>query len=576
MKKFVRFVPILDWGLHYKAADLLGDLTAGIIVTSLLVPQGMAYALLAGLPPQMGLYASIIPLILYALLGTSRTMAIGPVAVDSLLVATGVGAIASPDTPEYLALAIVLAFMVGVLQLCMGFLRLGFLVNFLSQAVISGFTSGAALIIALSQIKHLLGLKVPNTNNFFELGFLIFKEIPNSNFFTLGISVCSILILLFFKQVLPKILQQRGVSAIAIVPLTKSSSLVVVILSTFLVWLLPIEDQVNIVGEIPGGLPPLTLPQLTLPNLQALSSVALTITFVAFMEGFAIAKSLASQRREKVDANQELIALGAANMGAAFSGGYNVTGGFSRSVVNFSAGAKTQLSSIITAVLITIVLLFLTPLFYYLPQASLAAIIFIAIIGLIDFQTLQRMWRYNKADGLALLATLLTVLIVGVATGIVVGVAVSLALYLWRTSHPHIAIVGRVGETEHFRNIERHSVSTHPHILAVRVDESLYFANTKALEEYLTKAIIQNPHIKHLVLICSGINFIDGSALETLEQLIPEIEQMGVKFYLAEVKGPVMDQLEKVDFPDRLKGDSSEKRIFLSTDQAICTLSKLE
>ncbi|NEO27136.1 MAG: STAS domain-containing protein, partial [Kamptonema sp. SIO4C4] len=316
------------------------------------------------------------------------------------------------------------------------------------------------------------------------------------------------------------------------------------------------------------GLPPLTLPSLNLGEIQQLFPAILTLTFVSFVEAFAVAKSLASQRRQKVDANQELIALGTANLGSALSGGYSVTGGFSRSVVNFSAGANTQLAAIITAVLIFITVWFLTPLFYFLPQASLAAIILVAVVNLIKIEPLQRLWRYNKADGVALLVTFFAVLMTGVATGIVIGVAFSIILYLWRTSHPHIAIVGRVGESEHFRNIERHEVSTCPHVLAIRVDESLYFANTKVLEGYLTNAVLKYPQVKHLVLICSGINFIDGSALETLEQLIQELEQIGVRFYLAEVKGPVMDHLEKVNFPERL----GRERIFLSTDQAMRTL----
>ncbi|MDB9314877.1 solute carrier family 26 protein [Spirulina sp. CS-785/01] len=568
MKALTRFVPILDWGLHYNPKDLPGDITAGIIVTSLLVPQSMAYALLANLPPQVGLYASILPLILYAVLGTSRSLAVGPAAVDSLLVATGVGAVAAVGSPEYLSLAILLAFSVGVVQILLGVFRLGFLVNFISQAVIVGFTSGAAFIIALSQFKHLLGLEIPSSSNFFELLFLLIRAIPNTHLMTFALSVGSIVILLVFKTIIPKVLKQREMSPVAMTPITKGGPLFVVIVSTILVWQLGLDTKVNIVGEIPQGLPPLTLPSLNLGDIQRLFPVILTLTFVSFVEAFAVAKSLASQRRQKVDANQDLIALGTANLGSAFSGGYSVTGGFSRSVVNFTAGANTQLAAIITAVLIFITVWFLTPLFYFLPQASLAAIILVAVVNLIKIEPLQRLWRYNKADGVALLVTFFAVLITGVATGIVVGVIFSIILYLWRTSRPHIAIVGRVGESEHFRNIERHEVSTCPHVLAIRVDESLYFANTKALEGYLTNAILQYPQVKHLVLICSGINFIDGSALETLEQLIQEMEQIGVTFYLAEVKGPVMDHLEKAKFPERLGRD----RIFLSTDQAMRTL----
>jgi SulP family sulfate permease len=565
-----RYLPFLEWLLHYHPQDLVGDLMAGMIVAIMLVPQSMAYALLAGLPPQVGLYASILPLILYALFGTSRTLAVGPVAMVSLLVATGIGAIAPQNSPEYIVLALVLALLVGIIQLSMGLLRLGFLVNFLSHAVISGFTSAAALIIAFSQLKHLLGVKIPHTESFYELLVSLVQQLGRINIVTLSIGVISIAVLIYFNRRLGYLLNRRGIPEGLIVPITKSAPLIVVLFSTLLIWSLALHENanVNIVGTIPRGLPPLTLPSFEWTLWQKLLPTALTISFVGFMESIAVAKSLASKRRQNIDANQELIGLGAANLGAAVTGGYPVTGGFSRSVVNFAAGANTALASMITALLIALVTLFFTPLFYFLPQTTLAAIIIVAVFGLVDVNTFKQMWRYNKADGVSLLITFVAVLTVGIELGILVGVVTAVLLFLWRTSRPHIAIVGRVGESETFRNVLRHEVKTCPHVLAIRVDGSLYFANTKYLEDQLLQAIAQWPELEHLVLVCSAINFIDASALETLENLIDNLKQVGVNFYLAEVKGPVMDRLSKTDFLDRLGRD----RIFLSTHQAMQTL----
>jgi sulfate permease, SulP family len=567
------YIPFLDWLLHYQRRDLVGDVLAGVIVAIMLVPQGMAYALLAGLPPQVGLYASILPLILYALLGTSRTLAVGPVAMVSLLVAAGVDQFAQPGSPDYLVLALTLALLVGIIQMMMGIVRLGFLVNFLSHAVISGFTSAAALIIGFSQLKHLLGIKIPQTESFLELLRAIALHLRETNPVTLALGAIGVGVLVFFNQALGRILRRRGMTEGMIVPLTRSGPLLIVVISTLLVSVLGLHQLagVKIVGEIPAGLPPLTLPTFNGTRWQQLFPTALTISFVGFMESIAVAQSLASKRRQKIDANQELMGLGAANLGAAFTGGYPVTGGFSRSVVNFAAGANTGLASIITALLIALTVLFLTSLFYFLPQTILAAIILVAVSGLVDLKTPQAIWRYNKADAASLFITFAAVLLAGIETGIVIGVLVSLVLYLWRTSRPHIAVVGRVGESEHFRNILRYPVKTYPHVMAIRVDESLYFANTKYLETYLRKAIAEHPDIQHLVLVCSAINFIDANALETLEVLIEEFRDLGIATYLAEVKGPVMDRLKAIGFVEKIGSD----RIFLSTHQAMVSLGCL-
>lgn len=565
-----RYLPFLDWLIHYRSHDLVGDVMAGVIVAIMLVPQGMAYALLAGLPAQVGLYASIVPLMLYALLGTSRSLAVGPVAMVSLLVAAGVGQFAQPGTSDYLALALTLALIVGVLQTLMGVVRLGFLVNFLSHAVISGFTSAAALVIGFSQLKHLLGIQVPRTETFLELLHAIAPLLSETNLVTLGIGLGSVATLFYFNKRLGRLLHRRGVSQNLIVPITRSGPLLVVLISTLLVWSLGLAQAANvsIVGDIPSGLPPMTLPSFDWDRGQKLLPTALTISFVGFMESIAVAKSLASKRRQKIDANQELIGLGAANLGAAFTGGYPVTGGFSRSMVNFTAGANTGLASIITAILIALTVIFLTPLFYFLPRAALAAIIIVAVASLIDVVTFKQMWCYNKTDAASLLITFVAVLAIGIEMGIVVGVITSLVFYIWRTSRPHIAIMGRIGESEHFRNVLRHPVKTYPHVVALRIDESLYFANTKYLEDYILKTVADHPDIEHLVIICSAINFIDASALETLENLMDILKDAGVTLYFAEVKGPVMDRLKKAGFVQKL----GESRIFLSTHQAMAAL----
>jgi len=568
---WAKSIPALDWLVHYQSRHLVGDIIAGIIVASLLIPQSMAYALLAGLPPQVGLYASIAPAILYPLFGTSRVLAVGPVAVDSLMVAAAVAPLAPQDSPQYLAFALTLAFLVGVIELAMGLLRLGFLVNFLSRSVISGFISGAALIIAFSQIKHVFGLSIPRTTSFFESLVVLVGNLPQTNWVALGLGLMSVAILLYFNQPLVKQLKRRGWSDQKILPVSKSAPLLVVILGTVLVWSLQLDETagIKVVGDIPQGLPALTLPLFDLQALQLLMPAALAIALVGYMEGFAGGQALASKRREKIDPNQELIAFGAANLGAAVTGGYPVTGGVSRSVVNFSAGANTGLASIITGCLLAVTVLFLTGLFYFLPQACLAAIIITAVYKLIDFGTFQRMWAYDRADGVAWLATFVIVLSLGVEKGIIIGALIALGLHLWRTSHPHIAIVGRLGDSEHFRNERRHPVTTSPQVLAVRMDESLYFANAKYLENFLNREIADRPDLQSVLLVCSAVNIIDASALEILETLLVDLKGLGIAFYLSEVKGPVMDKLMKIGFIDQLGKD----HVFLTTDQAMHTLA---
>ena len=570
-KQLQQYIPALNWLRNYQSKHLFGDITAGIIVTSLLIPQGMAYALLAGLPPQIGLYASILPAIIYPLLGTSQVLAVGPVAVDSLMVAAAIAKLAPQGSSEYLALAIALAFLVGIIEIGMGVLRMGFLVNFLSRSVISGFISGAAIIIGFSQVKHLLGLKIPSTESFIELLTLILGKITEVNWVTLSLGLSSIAILLYFNQPLVKLLKRQGWSEQRILPISKSAPLLVVILGTLLVSVFQWDRVagVKIVGMVPLGLPPLTIPSFDLQTWRSLLPAALAIALVGYMEGFSGAQALASKRREKIDPNQELIAFGAANMSAAFTGGYPVTGGVSRSVVNFAAGANTGLASIITGILVAITVMFFTSWFYFLPQTCLAATIITAVYKLIDFATLKRMWNYDKADAIAWLVTFSAVLGLGVEKGIIFGAIVALSLHLWHTSRPHIAIVGRLGDSEHFRNVLRYEVKTSPQVLAIRVDASLYFANAKYMENFLSREISDRPDVTSVVLVCSAVNLIDASALEVLESLIADLKSIGINFCFSEVKGPVMDKLLNIGFVDYVGRD----HFFLSTDIAMRELA---
>jgi sulfate permease, SulP family len=566
----VSLLPILQWLPAYRRDDIAGDLMGGAVVAIMLVPQAMAYAMLAGLPPQAGLYASLLPLVLYAMLGSSRVLAVGPVAMVSLLTASTLAPLAS-EAGDYASLALSLALLAGLLQLAMGIARLGFLVNFLSHPVISGFTSAAALVIGLSQAKHLLGTDFERTEHPYRMVAALVQRLPEANPATLVLAAGSVAILLVFQYRSEGWLRRARVASLLATAVAKSGPLVAVLAATLLVAAMGLEESfaVNVVGDVPAGLPRLTLPGVPWDRLGALSKAALVIVFVGYMESIAIAKALASRRRQKVDPDQELIALGAANVGASLTGGYPVTGGFSRSVVNSEAGARTPLASVITAGLVALTVAFLTPMFYYIPHAVLAAVIIVAVASLVDWRMPLRLWRSNKTDAVALLVTFVAVLALGIETGILAGVGTSLGLFLWRTSRPHIAVVGRVGDSEHFRNVNRHQVRTHPAVLAVRVDESLYFANARYLGNSLLDKVAEHPAVEHLLLVGSGINDVDASAVETLRELIEGLQGAGVAFHLAEIKGPVLDQLRRSGLIDEL----GEDHVFLSTHEAMAALT---
>ncbi len=563
-RRWLPSLPVLQWGRQYNRDTLLGDGVAALIVTVMLIPQSLAYAMLAGLPPEVGLYASVAPLLLYAVFGTSRVLAVGPVAVVSLMTAAAIGQHAVAGTPEYWAVAITLAFLSGALLLLMGVLRLGFLANFLSHPVISGFISASGLLIAASQLKTLMGVKAEG-HNLLELGQSLIAQLGRTHLLTLAIGVSTVAFLFWVRSGLKPLLVRIGFQARAADVIAKTGPVAAIVVTALLTWALQWQGQgVKIVGTVPQGLPPLTLPLFDLGLWQSLLVPALLISVVGFVESVSVGQTLAAKRRQRIEPDQELVALGASNLGAAFTGGFPVTGGFARSVVNFDAGAQTPAAGVFTAIGITLASLFLTPALYYLPQATLAATIVVAVLSLVDVSIFRKTWAYSKADFAAVLATLLVTLLQGVELGLVVGVAVSLALYLHRTSRPHIAEVGRVPGTEHFRNVLRHAVMVSPQVLGLRVDESLYFANSRALEDRINDAVASRPALKHVVLQCSAINDIDASALESLETINHRLREAGVQLHLSEVKGPVMDRLRRTHLLQDLGG-----RVFLTHFQAI-------
>lgn len=552
--RLAKYLPILDWGRRYKGETFVNDGIAAVIVTIMLIPQSLAYALLAGLPPQVGLYASILPLIAYAIFGTSRAMAVGPVAVISLMTAVAAGKIASQGSPEYIAVALLLALISGIMLLVMGLLRLGFIANFLSHPVISGFITASGILIAVSQLKHILGIEASG-HNLIEMVQALVSNLPQTNGPTVIIGVISTAFLFWVRGNFKPLLMKFGISERLATIGTKIGPVIAVVVAILVVASLGLADKgVKIVGDIPKGLPALSVPEFDLGLWRSLLASSLIIAVIGFVESISVAQTLAAKRRQRIDPDQELIGLGAANIAGAFSGGYPVTGGFARSAVNFDAGAETPAAGAMTAIGIALATLFLTPLLYFLPIATLAATIIVAVLSLVNIADIREAWTYSKTDFAAMMATIILTLTVGVEAGVISGVVLSIALFLFRSSRPHFAVVGQVRDTEHFRNIARHDVITNPRVLTLRIDESLYFANARYMEDAVYDLIFDKPQIEHVILMCSAVNDIDLSALESLEAINERLKTADIKFHLSEVKGPVMDRLEKSHLLDELTG----------------------
>lgn len=549
-----RYFPILDWAPGYSRSMFANDSVAAVIVTIMLIPQSLAYALLAGLPAEVGLYASIAPLLIYAVFGTSRTLAVGPVAVVSLMTAASVGNLAQMGTAEYLGAAVAMAVASGLILLAMGLLRLGFIANFLSHPVISGFISASGILIAVSQVPSLLGIKASG-HTLPAIVAEILSNFSDVNVYTVVIGVFAVLFLWWARSRMKGWLSGRGIAPGLASVLVRAAPVVAVAATTLVAWAFGLGAHgVSLVGEVPSGLPAPALPPLDADLWAAILMPAALISLVGYVETVSVAQTLAAKRRQRIDPDQELVALGLSNLGAGLSGGFPVTGGFARSVVNFDAGAETPAAGALTALGMALATLFLTPLLYHLPKATLAATIIVAVLGLVDLGAILRTFRINRADAAATAVTILVTLLMGVEPGIASGVAVSIALHLWRTSRPHFAVIGQVPGTEHFRNIARHNVMTVPEILSIRVDEALYFPNARWLEDTVMDHVASDRRITAVVLNCVAVNDIDSSAIESLEAINSRLRDSGVRLHLSEVKGPVMDRLRKTHFLHDLTG----------------------
>ncbi|MCH8555511.1 MAG: solute carrier family 26 protein [Schleiferiaceae bacterium] len=552
LQQFKTFFPIADWLPNYKKANLSGDLSAGLTVGVMLIPQGMAYAMLAGLPPIHGLYAVTIPLILYAIFGTSRQLAVGPVAMVSLLAAAGIGALHPTSTEQYLLYAITLAFIVGVIQFGMGILKLGFVVNFLSHPVISGFTSAAAIIIGLSQVKHLFKIQLPSTEHAHEIFIALAQNIGDTHLLTLGLGIVSIIIIKYGKKIHPKFPAPLAAVVVGIA-----------LVSGFNLT----ESGVKVLGSVPSGLPGLSFPSFEGSAWSQLLPIAITISLVGFAESFAVAKAIQNKHKDyKLLPNQELIGLGMANFGAAFFQGYPVTGGFSRTAVNDQAGAKTALASIISVALIIITLLFLTSLFYNLPSAVLAAVVLVAVSGLIDFKEPKKLWKNDKSDFFMLIATFLATLFLGIETGIITGMVLSLIAVIYRASKPHMARLGKVEGTGIYRNIKRFNNAVEPDKqLIIRIDGPIYFANIEYIQNKIDAWVTEKGQLTGIVLDFEAIPHIDSSGAHALHDWIDNWHGRDIQVILCGMRGPVRDTLNKWNILTQI----GQEHCFLSVAHAL-------
>lgn len=555
-------LPAFVWLKTYNNSALQADAMAALIVTIMLIPQSLAYAMLAGLPPATGLYASILPLLAYALFGSSRTLAVGPVAVISLLSANAVGLAHITSGLDVLTLSMTLALLSGVLMLIMGLFKLGFIANLLGRPVVTGFITAAGILIALGQLKHILGIPLSG-HNLPELANELVQYGSDTHLLTVTVGVTTIVFLWWARAPLTRLLC-RFMNKTAASALSKMAPVSAVIISILLVSNLSLDQHgLKVVGDIPSGLPTLAWPELSWLLVSTLMPSAIMISLIGYVESISVAQTLANKRRQQINPNHELLGLGAANMASAASGGFAVTGGFSRSVVNYDAGAQTPMAGVFTAVGIALASLYLTPYLALLPKAVLGATIFVAVLTLIEPHEIKFTWKYSKHDFSAMMITIGMVLFVGVEAGVMAGVAATITMMLWRTSRPHTAIVGPITGSEHFRNIDRHDVAQCKQVIALRIDESLFFGNVRYLDNQLNKLLAQNPYLEHLILMASGINHIDSSAVESLLEFNKRLQDKGIKMHLSEVKGPVLDRLKRVNFAEQLTGT-----IYLSQHQA--------
>ena len=542
-----RFIPALDWGPKYDRALLSGDLNAGLTVGVMLIPQGLAYALIAGLPPIYGLYAALVPIVVYAFFGTSGQLAVGPVAMVSLLVATGVSELAPTGSDDYVTLALLLALMVGVIQLALGLLRFGFITNFLSHPVLSGFTSAAALIIGLSQLKNLTGIPIPRSNSIFEILATAATQIGQLHVPTLAMGVGGIMLIVIMRRISKRL----------------PGGLLAVIIGTFLSFALGLADAgVAIVGDVPAGLPVPRVDFLSWSAAMDLLPIALAISLVGYMESIAVAKSFASKHRDTIEPSQELTALGMANIAGAFFLSYPTTGGFSRTAVNDQAGARTPLASMISAAIVGLTLLFLTPLFTYLPKALLASIVMVAVFGLLDIKEVRYLWKSNRTDLMLLLVTFAATLLMGIEQGILIGVALSMLSFVYQASRPHMARLGKMPGQEAYRNVERFpDVERADGIAIFRIDASLFFGNVEHIKDGVDDLLAREPETQFLILDLYPVNRVDSTAMHALSDMHRRLQEQGVTMLFSGVKGPVRDAFARSGLADTLGQEAFFMRI---------------
>jgi len=565
-------LPVMQWWPEYNGEAFRADLVAGIVVLFITVPQVIAYAFLAGLPAETGLYAAIMALLCYAAFGSCRTLAVGPTAILAMMSLESVSAFQTPGTLEYTLLASKLAMVTGGVLVLLRIVNFGAVVSFLSHAVVTGFITAAAILIITNQIPSILGLSAPPGTAVVAVLQHVASGVDSLNLAAMSIAIGAMFLLWFCRHHLEALLQSTGIHARWIGSLVKSAPMYAVIISVAIVWSMGLiqSSGVSVVGVIPNQLPTWAQMDLSLEEIQQLLPSALLMSMVIFMESTSIGAAVASKRREKIEPNQELVGLGLANLGSAMVGGFPVAGSFARTIVNSSSGAVTPVASLVTCVLVVITLVWLAPWFYYLPKGVLSAIIVMSAIQLIDLHDIRKTFQFNRIDSVTFACTFLAVLVLGVETGILVGIAISFLLLIRSSSKPHIAVVGRVGNTETFRNVLRYEVETSPQVLALRVDESIYFVNTRYIEVFLFNKIADSPAIKHVILICSSANFIDTSGLEMLELLQDSLAEVGVTLHLAEVKGSVMDKLKETEFFANMKGN-----VYFSTDIALKDLAEV-
>ena len=534
MNLIKQFFPVFEWAKEYSSSALKSDAFAGLTVGIMLIPQGMAYAMIAGLPPVYGLYAALFPQLIYALMGTSRQLAVGPVAMDSLLVAAGLGALSLNTTEANIALATFLALFMGGIQLLLGSLKLGFLVNFLSKPVISGFTSAAAIIIALSQLNHLLGIDLPRSNKLHELFSFLLEFGPQAHLLSVLISVFGVSFLILIKRFYPQL----------------PGALILVVLSTFIAAQNNWESLgIRIVKEIPEGLPSFQIPTATLSQVYDLFPLAITLALIAFMEAISVAKAIEEKEKSNhLNANQELIALGTANIIGSLFQSYPTTGGFSRTAVNHDAGAKTGVAALFSAAVVGLTLLLFTTFFYHLPTAVLGAIILVAVGKLIDLSYPKRLWKNNRNEFYILVFTFFVTLFIGITEGIMLGVFVALLYMIYQNTQPHIAVLGRIKDTHYFKNIDRFTkdVVTYPQVLILRFDGQLFFGNQRYFKQLFSALITrQEQPLKHLVIAAAPISYIDATAFEMLSSWMEELNGQGITIHWTGLNGPLRDQFHK-------------------------------